>query len=154
MAVGSVSAQQRSYGWGYQPVYSQAQAQVFTVQHSSAGVQSHGSDHMPVKVIHVQTYTNTSTYRGDYPNYNFRTTSAYIPKVSVASFTPIADAAAQRNKARRGWDSDPENEDDPIGVVPVPQPVGSPLVLLLMAVAYILYRRRAINKLFNHQQKQ
>ena len=40
---------------------------------------------------------------------------------------------------RRGpWDPP---EDDPIGVLPDPQPVGEPLILLLFAAFYIVYRK-------------
>ena len=78
--------------------------------------------------------------RGATPSYSFKTTSAYVPTVST-SVRPIdeSNTLPSRNKIRRSpWD-DPE--DDPIGVLPNETPVGSPLVLLLFAMVYLVYRR-------------
>lgn len=40
------------------------------------------------------------------------------------------------------WDSEPD--DDPIGVVPV-VPVGEPLILLVLAMMYILWKKAKLS---------
>ena len=91
-------------------------------------------------------YSNSSiSPYGSYnttPTYQFRSTSPYQSVVNTtSSFTPLADdpyaGMARQNGPRRAWDwGAPGDDDDPIGVIP-DQPVGEPLVLLLMALLYI-----------------
>lgn len=96
-------------------------------------------------------YTQTPSTSGGYkPAYN--AISAYDPSFhegvkasSYFQYTP-ADALLSDNSSdngmhrsiRRGWD-DPD--DDPVGVLPNPAPVGEPLVLLLMALLYAIGMR-------------
>ena len=100
-------------------------------------------------------WSNTlSSYESAPPSYCFRSTSAYTSVVgNTTSFTPLADdpyaGIAKIGGMRRDgnpWDlDDPGEDDDPIGVVADPAPVGTPLVMLLMALAYIglrIYRRK------------
>ena len=81
------------------------------------------------------------------PTYQFRSTSPYSAIVGKATtFTPLADAPScgcAPKRARRGfWDDEPE--DDPIGVVPDPVPLGDiPLPLMvLFACLFLFYKRR------------
>ena len=90
--------------------------------------------------------SSSSGARGiSYSGGTFRTTSIMIPSTGATSVPSLSTttALASRNKMRQSnpWDEDPT--DDPIGVVPT-VPVGSPLVLLLMAFVYILYKRRKL----------
>ena len=124
--------------------------QVFTVKLSNAA-------------NHSITFTSTSgggaSYGGSsgrssgsgggvsFPTFSFRTTSTYVPAVGSGAATTLADAeatlAARNRILRRGgknpWDEEPD--DDPIGVVPT-VPVGEPLVLLVMALLYLGYKKR------------
>lgn len=52
--------------------------------------------------------------------------------------TPLSALHAPSGPRRGPWDPP---EDDPIGVLPDPQPVGEPLILLLFAALYIAYRK-------------
>lgn len=90
--------------------------------------------------------SSSSGTRGiSYSGGTFRTTSIMIPSTGATSVPSLSTttALASRNKLRQSnpWDEDPT--DDPIGVVPT-VPVGSPLVLLLMAFVYVLYKRRKL----------
>lgn len=104
-------------------------------------------------------YTNpyaspsASSFGSTAPTYQFRSTSAYTPSMgTTATFTPLADnpgaSPATRPGLRKGgnpWDEDPGDDDNPIGVVP--EPIGSPLVLLVLAALYLavrIYRRKKI----------
>ena len=78
------------------------------------------------------------------PAYQFRSTSAYAPVVGTTSYTSTTTtvyapgATSARSRRSEGWD-DPE--DDPVGVLPT-TPVGEPLVLLLLAGLFVLYKKR------------
>lgn len=90
--------------------------------------------------------SSSSGARGiSYSGGTFRTTSIMIPSTGATSVPSLSTttALASRNKMRQSnpWDEDPT--DDPIGVVPT-VPVGSPLVLLLLAFVYVLYKRRKL----------
>lgn len=71
------------------------------------------------------------------PAYDFRSSSSFVT-------TPagMAGGGMTYRISANPW-ADPE-EDDPIGVVPDPVPVGEPLVLVVMAMLYgvVLYLRR------------
>ena len=75
----------------------------------------------------------------------FRTTSIMIPNTGSTSVPTLsATSTPSRNKIRRSiWDETPGDDDDPIGVATT-VPVGSPLVLLVMAALYVLYKRRKL----------
>ena len=85
------------------------------------------------------------------PSYHFRTTSSMAPVVGETSYitttyTPIGGSRPQKTNS---WD-DPEDED-PIGVLPDPTPVGEPLaVLLVLALGYVVWKRRQFSRP-NHQ---
>lgn len=76
------------------------------------------------------------------PSYQFRSTSAYSSTISGMN----QDAGFNRGLRRTSpWDDDDDDDDDdpddnPIGVLPDPAPVGSPFVLLIMALLYICGR--------------
>lgn len=77
------------------------------------------------------------------PSCTFRSTSSYAPIVgqttytSSASFEPVGQSAPYR--MRRGMD-DEDPEGDAVGNIDTP--VGSPLVLLLFAVLFIVLKRK------------
>lgn len=78
----------------------------------------------------------------EYPAFKFQSTSPYSAPVGSAS-SGMTTQNSPRRSTGFSWD-DPE--DNPVGVVPNPAPVGEPLILLAMASLYvallILWRRR------------
>ncbi len=76
-------------------------------------------------------------------SYQFRSTSTCASAVGHTRYSS-ADVTICGNKhngpRRSPWDEDPGEDDLPIGVVPPPVPVGSPLVLLLFALLYLCVR--------------
>lgn len=71
------------------------------------------------------------------PSYQFRSTSPYTGLVNSTS-TVGAPSSAPSSGIRRGpWDPP---EDNPIGVLPDPAPMGEPFVLLALAALYCLVR--------------
>ena len=81
------------------------------------------------------------------PTYQFHSTSSYTPQMTSAPvFTPLADdpyaGLAKQNDVIKGWNPWDENNpgDNPIGQVDESAPVGTPLVMLLMALMYIAFR--------------
>ena len=84
-----------------------------------------------------------------YPEYHFRSTSTYAPIVGHTSYMasePYNPSQAHGpNRACKDYDpwgdTDPSSENG-VGEVDDPAPIGSPLVLLLMAVLYIFYTNR------------
>lgn len=55
--------------------------------------------------------------------------------------TPLSALHAPSGPRRGPWDPP---EDDPIGVLPDPQPVGEPLILLLLATLFILFKKKRV----------
>ena len=86
------------------------------------------------------------------PDFQFRSTSSYTTVVSrPMDFTPIADQenyVLTHPNLTSPWDDDYDDDDNdnPAGIVDDPLPVGSPLALLFMAVAYLLVRQLKKNK--------
>ena len=81
------------------------------------------------------------------PSYQFRSTSTYVPIVGHTSYMasePYNPSQAHGpNRACKDynpWEDDPSGLG--VGEVDDPAPIGSPLVLLLMAVLYIFYTNR------------
>ena len=74
------------------------------------------------------------------PSYQFRSTSTCASAVGHTRYS-AADVTVCGNKhngpRKSPWDEDPSEDDLPIGVVPPPTPVGSPLILLLFALLYL-----------------
>ena len=130
----------QSASWGYAPTYSAKP--IHTITPATSSVSAYNSSYS--SCISGRRSNSPVTARDMYPTYNFRSTSSYSSIVSNnPSFTPLADTQGNgpRNVIRRaGWD-DPD-DDDPIGVVPDPTPVGSPLILLALALAYLIVRLR------------
>lgn len=108
LSVDALTPSQSSASWGYAPAYSNSNNQAVTSEVPTCRFQS------------------TSTYNTGLGN------SAYAPTVS----TPFA-SSPQRARMYNPWDEDGDPNADPIGVVPV----GEPLVLLLMALMYVGYIR-------------
>lgn len=83
-------------------------------------------------------------------SFSFKSTSSYTPIVGSKSYTselnaPTRGPRKERTSSSFGWG---EPEDNPIGTVPNPTPVGEPLILLVMAMAgaiavYLRNRRRS-----------
>ena len=99
-------------------------------------------------------YATNTAYRATYtpatinnacPTYTFHTTSVYTTVVENPSFSPVAvdpysDPSPRGHIRRGGWDDPDDNE---LGVVDDPAPIGSPLlVLLALAVGYAIVRFR------------
>jgi hypothetical protein len=77
------------------------------------------------------------------PNYEFRSTSSYAPVVGTTSYlststTVYTPGTSGPNRAKKDWDDEPD--DDAIGNLNTP--VGDPMILILFALAFILYKRK------------
>ena len=95
----------------------------------------------------LTSWSDVPSYQPTTPTYQFRSTSPYTTVVSQSTtFTPLADAPyaglAKQNGVIRTWNpwDTPGDDDNPIGVVDDPTPIGTPLVLLLMAGMYFVGR--------------
>lgn len=89
-------------------------------------------------------WRTTPTLSADiYPSYQFRSTSTYASVVGTTSYlststTVYTPGTSGPNRAKKDvWD-DPE--DDAIATVDTP--IGEPMILILFALAYILYKRK------------
>ncbi|MBO7458835.1 MAG: hypothetical protein J6T80_06245 [Paludibacteraceae bacterium] len=104
-----------SASWGYKPLY--------TTSQSKPNVRGYGS------VV-------GSKLSGDnYPTYRFRSTSPYSSKVNNTSFgIPLPQGPYKSSS----WNWD-EPDDDPIGVVPDPAPIGEPAILIVLAAIYLIW---------------
>lgn len=76
-----------------------------------------------------------------YPEYHIQSTSTYTPVVGKTTYTttetynPFQASSPKRiRRAYNSWEEEPSGEE--IGVMP--GPIGSPLVLLVLAMIYIL----------------
>ena len=102
---------------------------------------------------YTQGYTTTTTL----PSYQFRSTSTFTPIVGERSYISTQSYSPVANKPYRAqtWDENGDPEEDEIAVI-TEQPLGSPLVLLLMAVLYILYtnRKKIYEKFAQFKKKQ
>lgn len=87
---------------------------------------------------YTQGYTTTTA---TLPSYQFRSTSTFTPIVgersyiSTRSYSPVAN---KPYRAKADWTIE---EGDPVGQI-TEAPIGSPLILLLMAVLYLFYKKR------------
>lgn len=93
---------------------------------------------------YTQGYTTTTT---TLPSYQFRSTSTFQPIVGERSYisTPsYSPGASKPYRAKAGW----SEEGDPVGQI-TEAPIGSPLILLLMAVLYLFYKKsKKIREIF------
>jgi len=85
------------------------------------------------------------------PSYHFRTTSSMAPVVGETSYITTTYTPAGGSGPRKSgyWSNGEwvEDENDPIGVVPDPTPVGEPLaVLLVLALGYVVRKRRILTR--------
>lgn len=72
------------------------------------------------------------------PAFNFQSTSPYSAPIGSAS----SGLTTQRNARRSSsfdWDAP---DDNPVGVLPNPAPIGEPLVLLILATLYVWVRKK------------
>lgn len=96
---------------------------------------------------YTQGYTTTTTL----PSYQFRSTSTFTPIVGERSYISTQSYSPGASKPYRAktWNEDagdPEGEE--IAVI-TEQPLGSPLILLLMAVLYLFYKKsKKIREIF------
>ena len=80
------------------------------------------------------------------PSYQFRSTSVYQPIVgqtpytSTSSYAPFPSSAP--NRARQSWNDPDDNE---LGTVDDPLPIGEPIVLFLMAFLYFIWKKMSKN---------
>ena len=112
-------------------------------------------------VVSAYAYTSQATYPSAWdtkptlsrdidPSYHFRTTSSMAPVVGETSYlsttyTPAGGSRPRKTETYDPW-GNPE-EDDPIGQIPDPTPVGEPLaVLLVLAVGYVVRKRRILTR--------
>ena len=77
------------------------------------------------------------------PTYQFRSTSTCLSVVGESAFAPspayVPSSSAQVSRPRRsGWDA----PDDEGGLGIVDTPIGSPWVLVVMAMLYVYYKRK------------
>lgn len=93
--------------------------------------------------------TTPTLSKDNSPSYQFRSTSTYAPIVGHTSYMasePYNPSQAHGpNRACKDynpWDDTDPSGDLGLGEVDDPAPIGSPLVLLLMAVLYIFYTNR------------
>lgn len=124
---------------GYRPTRSASP--VFTVRQSDATVSSYGSGGGSAATFSTGSSnrtTSTLAVGGNYPTFHFHSTSAIKPSGQSATFTPLADNSNENSSSgpiiRKGIDPD----EDEIGNIPV----GEPLILLVLAIGYIAYKRR------------
>ncbi len=90
-------------------------------------------------------WNSKTTFSDDVqPSYSFHSTSSYTPIVGSTSYLSdgSGEVGAPPRDARRsgGWGV-PDDDDNPIGTVSN-VPIGEPLVLLVLALLYIVFRRR------------
>ena len=85
-------------------------------------------------------WTTTPTMSNDMQTvYQFRSTSSYVSSMNTSSTMIYLSGRVGASSMRKtgSWNED----DNPIGEVPDPVPVGSPFVLLALALAYMLVKR-------------
>ena len=73
--------------------------------------------------------------------YRFRSTSPYTPMTGTTFRGSDIPSGPYRSST---WNWDDPDEDDPIGVIPDPTPLGAPWVLVIFVVlymAFLAYRR-------------
>ncbi|MBR1381706.1 MAG: hypothetical protein IJ554_04455 [Paludibacteraceae bacterium] len=87
--------------------------------------------------------TTVTLSQDNYPSYEFYSTSSIAPVVGSTSYHsgPCYAPGAGHGGIRRDSWNDPGEDDDPVGVLPE-TPVGEPLILLLFALLFIVYKRR------------
>ena len=97
---------------------------------------------------YTQGYTTTTT---TLPSYQFRSTSTFTPIVGERSYISTQSYSPVANKPYRAktWNEDAgDPEGDPVGQI-TEDPIGSPLILLLMAVLYLFYKKsKKIREIF------
>ena len=89
--------------------------------------------------------------------YQFRSTSAYTLTTNTTVYAP-GTSSPYGNTVKRARKGGIDDEEDPGGdgteIGQIPTPIGSPLVLLLMAVLYIFYaKRKKIQEKFAYSKK-
>lgn len=102
------------------------------------------SVHAVSRASQPSAWQTTYTLSNDiYPSYEFYSTSSIAPVVGSTSYHSgpcYAPGAGHGGIRRDTWDG-PGEDDDPVGVLPE-TPVGEPLILLLFALLFIVYKRR------------
>ena len=85
-----------------------------------------------------------------YPAYHFQSTSTYTPVVGKTTYTttetynPFQASSPGRIRRSSPWDEDPHDDDennDPVGQEKDQAPIGSPLILLVLAMLYLLKKK-------------
>lgn len=88
--------------------------------------------------------TTPTLSSGIRPSYQFRSTSTYAPVVGATSYTSTTvytpGATSTRPHRSKQWE-DTEDEN-PVGQVDDPAPIGEPFVLLLLAGLFVLYKKK------------
>ena len=79
------------------------------------------------------------------PTYQFQSTSSYAPSGRVRVYAPGAVSPSFSRRRNDGW-GEPTDEDNPIGEIPDPTPVGDVpwFFMLLLIGGYFAYARKKI----------
>ena len=105
--------------------------------------QQYGS---PYKHTSNRQVTHPSIQNNPAPAYRFQSTSsinsvvgnnAYVPPVNE----PFAASIKSNSPLRRSWDDPDDESREGVGEIPNPSPIGEPLVLFVMALLYLLWRK-------------
>lgn len=123
----------RSSSWGYEPTYQSINS---SNKKSATGTSGYGNTSYS-GFSSGRAYT--PQFSGDIcPSYHFQSTSPYR-SVSEQSFGFTILSEPLRDNIW-GEEETVDPEDNPIGVLPNPTPIGEPLVLLLFAVLYLVVK--------------
>ena len=103
-------------------------------------------------------WTTTPTMSNDMQTvYQFRSTSSYVSSMNTRStmITLYGRVGASSMRKAGYWNEDgewvPGDNENPIGDVDPPAPVGSPFVLLALALAYVLKKRLSRLRLIEYR---
>ena len=83
------------------------------------------------------------------PAYQFQSTSTFAPTTHVTVYTPGSGTPYGAPYRQRKGDIDDEEDPEGSEVGQIPTPIGSPLILLLMVVLYLFYKKsKKIREIF------
>lgn len=129
----------KSQSWGYKSEYGSSLPTSGSYRSASTGTSSYGVSSTSGSSYGSQAVRGFSYSRTYAPEFNQDVCPGYSFQ-STSSFSSIIDDAASgvtmQKVARSSWNPWGIPDDDPIGVVPNPAPVGEPLVLILIALLY------------------
>lgn len=127
---------------GYVPAYAVTYSTAYkpTKQYRQSGLSASNG----VMGMYGQGEPTTSSFSapslsgGTLPSYKFQSTSALTPLMNNLPNLQYQEGAGLRTTSSLGWNE----EDNPVGEVDDPVPVGEPLIMLLFVALYIVYRKK------------